>query len=198
MVWIGSNSKIIWSIPPALSRDILHQVRLLRAPSNLTLNMSSDGAADSSSRQSREEQPSWKAAVRPLWSLSSPCWTTSGLSAFLYGSSPLIIFEVPCGLTPADPHLSCTGNTRTGYSALSGVSQKQRRGWELFPSACCPHLFWCSPGYDWLSGLQALIASSCPIFSLPESQCSSVACFQSWILFQFTQQSVLVLGIATA
>jgi len=34
--------------PPAMSRDIYHQTRLLRAPSNLTLNVSRDRASTTS------------------------------------------------------------------------------------------------------------------------------------------------------
>jgi len=34
--------------PPAMSRDIFNQTRLLRAPSNLTLNVSRDGALTTS------------------------------------------------------------------------------------------------------------------------------------------------------
>lgn len=35
------------------------------------------------------------------------------------------------------------------------------------PSACWPWFFVCSPGYSWLTQLQAYIVSSCPIFHSP-------------------------------
>lgn len=110
-----------------------------------------------------------KASLKPFFSRLNTHKSLS-LSSWEIGSSPLIILVVSSGLTPADPICLVQGSPRTGQSALSGVSQKQRRGWELSPSACCPHLFWCSPGNYLLSGLQAHIASSCPIFSLLESQ----------------------------
>jgi len=43
--------KIIWSNPPASSRDIFHQPRVLTAPSNLALNTAREGAAHSFSGQ---------------------------------------------------------------------------------------------------------------------------------------------------
>lgn len=42
-VWKGS-SKVIQSNTPATSRDIFHQIRWLRTPSNLTVHISRDGA----------------------------------------------------------------------------------------------------------------------------------------------------------
>lgn len=135
MAWFGLEGirKDRLVHPPCLSRDIFNQVRLLRAPSNLTLNMSNDGATDSFSGQPREKQPSWKAAVRPPWSLSSPGRTVTA-------SQPFFIRDVfrPsdyfCGFfwTQVDVCL-VQGNPRTGHGALSGVSQKQRSGWELSP-----------------------------------------------------------------
>jgi len=41
-----------------------------------------------------------------------------------------------------------------GHSTADGASQGQSRGGQSPPSPCCPTLFWCSPGYCWLSGLQ--------------------------------------------
>jgi len=40
--------KIIWFQPPAVGRDIFHQTRLLRAPSNLAFNTAREGAATAS------------------------------------------------------------------------------------------------------------------------------------------------------
>lgn len=40
--------KIIYSIPPAVGRDNIHQIRLLKASSSLTLNTSDDGAPTAS------------------------------------------------------------------------------------------------------------------------------------------------------
>jgi len=58
--------KAIQSNHPAVSRDIYHSVRLLRAPSSLTLNVSRDGA--------------------PATSLSNPCqgFTTFSVKYFFY------------------------------------------------------------------------------------------------------------------
>jgi len=40
--------KVIYFNPPTMSRDIYHYIRLLRALSNLTLNVSRDGASTTS------------------------------------------------------------------------------------------------------------------------------------------------------
>ena len=42
---LGGTLEIIWSQPPARSRDISHQPRVLRAPSNLALSPAREGAA---------------------------------------------------------------------------------------------------------------------------------------------------------
>ena len=42
MVWVGKD---LSSKPPTLGRDTFHQTRLLKAPSNLALNTSMEGAA---------------------------------------------------------------------------------------------------------------------------------------------------------
>ena len=48
--WLGLEGilKIIWFHPPAMSRDIFHQNRVLTAPSNLALNPAREGAATAS------------------------------------------------------------------------------------------------------------------------------------------------------
>lgn len=122
--------------PPCLSRDIFNEVRLLRAPSNLTLNMSNDGTTDSFSGQPREKQPSWKAAVRPPWSLSSPGRTITAVSAFLHQRHVPALWSFLWFLLDSHQQINIClvqRNPRTGHGALSGVSQKQRRGWELSP-----------------------------------------------------------------
>jgi len=50
MLWVGLEGTFKGHLaqPPAVSRDIFNQIRLLRAPSNLTLNISRDGAATTS------------------------------------------------------------------------------------------------------------------------------------------------------
>ena len=50
MEWFGLEGtlKLIWFQPPAMSRDIFHQPRVLRAPSNLALNPAREGAATAS------------------------------------------------------------------------------------------------------------------------------------------------------
>ena len=45
---LGGTLKIIWFQPPARSRDISHQPRVLRAPSNLALSPAREGAAPAS------------------------------------------------------------------------------------------------------------------------------------------------------
>jgi len=55
----------------------------------------------------------------------------------------------------------------TQYSRWSLTSIKQRS----FPSTCWLCLFWCSPGYSWLSRLQEYIAGSCPICYPPAPIC---------------------------
>jgi len=49
MVWVGRDLKDhLVPTPPAMSRDIFHQPRVLRAPSNLALNTAREGAATAS------------------------------------------------------------------------------------------------------------------------------------------------------
>jgi len=46
MVWVGRDLKDhLVPTPPAMSRDIFHQTRVLRAPSNLALSTAREGAA---------------------------------------------------------------------------------------------------------------------------------------------------------
>ena len=47
-----------------------------------------------------------------------------------------------------------------GINAPGGVSREQSRGEQSPPSPCWPPCCRCSPGYGWLSGLQAHIACS--------------------------------------
>jgi len=44
MFWVGREKVFRGPTPPAVSRDIFNQTRLLRALSYLTLNISKDGA----------------------------------------------------------------------------------------------------------------------------------------------------------
>ena len=48
--WFGLEGtlKVIWFNPPAMSRDIFHQTRVLRAPSSLALNPAREEAATAS------------------------------------------------------------------------------------------------------------------------------------------------------
>jgi len=49
MVWVGRDLKDhLVPTPPAMGRDIFHQPRLLRAPSNMALNTAREGAATAS------------------------------------------------------------------------------------------------------------------------------------------------------
>jgi len=48
MVWVGRDLKDHLVPTPAMSRDIFHQPRVLRAPSNLALNSAREGAATAS------------------------------------------------------------------------------------------------------------------------------------------------------
>jgi len=50
MEWFGLEGtlKLLWFQPPAMSRDVSHQPRVLRAPSNLALSTAREGAATAS------------------------------------------------------------------------------------------------------------------------------------------------------
>ncbi|KAK4818643.1 hypothetical protein QYF61_016614 [Mycteria americana] len=50
IAWFGLEGTFTGHLvqPPAMGRDIFHQIRLLRAPSNLALNVSRDGASTTS------------------------------------------------------------------------------------------------------------------------------------------------------
>ena len=60
--WFGLEGtlKIIWFHPPAMSRDISHQPRVLSAPSNLALSTAREGAAT--------------ASLGNVFSVSPPSW----------------------------------------------------------------------------------------------------------------------------
>lgn len=143
--------------------------------------MSNDGPTGSFSGQCREKQPSWTGAVRPPWSLSSPGWTITTLSAFLHWRHfPALWWFLWFLLGSLQQIHVCLvqGNPRTGNSALSGVSQKRRRGWELSPSTCCLPLLvqpriWLA---FWPAGTHCQLLSSFYFTRIPKS--SSVACFK--------------------
>ena len=62
----------------------------------------------------------------------------------------------------------------------SGVSWERSRGRESPPLTFWPRFFWCSPGRDWLPGLQAYIPSSYTIIHPPVSPSPSPwGCSQS-------------------
>jgi len=52
--------KIIWFHPPAMSRDIFHQTRLLRAPSSLALSTAREG-------QPQLLWATWASVSPPSW-----------------------------------------------------------------------------------------------------------------------------------
>ena len=46
MIWVGSDIEDhLIPTPPTIGRDTFHQTKLLKAPSNLALNVSREGAS---------------------------------------------------------------------------------------------------------------------------------------------------------
>jgi len=95
---------------------------------------------------------------------SSPGWTAPTLSACPNGRGTPALWSSSwpsSGPTPTYPCPSYTGGSRAGRSTPGGVSWGWSKGAESPPSTCWPLFSWCSPGYRWLSGLQAHTAGSC-------------------------------------
>lgn len=87
----------------------------------------------------------------------APDWTTQTLTACLRKAAPALR-----GLLVTESYtqwLCCNENPRAGCS-----TPEQSRGKESPPLMCWSRCFLCSTGYNWFSGLQALIAASCPTF----------------------------------
>ena len=78
------------------------------------------------------------------------------------------------GPAPTGPCVSCAGHPRAGCRTPGGVSQKQSRERESPLSTFWLRCFLCSPGGNWLSGLQVHIAVLCPICHPPVSSRSSL------------------------
>jgi len=58
----------------------------------------------------------------------------------------------PTGLCP-----SCTDDSTSQHSTPGELSPAQSRGGRSPPLTCWSHIFWFSPGYAWLSGLQGCL-----------------------------------------
>jgi len=107
-------------------------------------------------------------------------------------SIPLSIFvALLCGSTPT--HLSCTRGSWPRHSFPDWTSWRQSRKGQSPPSSCWSPLFWCNPGYCWLSWLQKHSSGSCPAFHPPETP--QVFLYRA-ALSEFFSQSVQITEIA--
>jgi len=97
MVWVGTDLKDhLVPTPPATSRDIFHQPRVLRAPSNLALNPAREGASTAS-----------------LGSLGQGLTTLTEKDFFLISSLNLFSFRfktfAPCPIATAQDRAGAVG-----------------------------------------------------------------------------------------
>ena len=112
-----------------MSRDIFNQIRFLRAPSNLALNVSRDGAS-------------------PISLGSQGQWTAPALPAFPHSRG------APALGSLLWPPLAPLQQVQV-YPVDAGLPGEWSRGAESPSSPCCPcccgcspgYCFWCSPGY---------------------------------------------------
>ncbi|KAK4831309.1 hypothetical protein QYF61_016798 [Mycteria americana] len=126
-----------------MGRDIFNQIRLLRAPSNLTLNVSRDGASTTSLGNLGQCLTTlsapfkyWKAAIRSPRSLlfsrlNNP--NSPSLSPQQRCSSPRIIFVASSGPAPTAPCPSCAEDPRAGRSTAGGSHQSGAEGQNPLP-----------------------------------------------------------------
>jgi len=113
----------------------------------------------------------------------SPDWTSPlNLSSQENCSSPLIIFVALLWICSNSSASSYAGGPRPGHSTPDGASQEQSRGKQFCLSPCWMHLFCCSPGYCWPSGLQKHTAGSCPASHPPQAPHPSPQHCSQWVL----------------
>jgi len=92
------------------------------------------------------------------------------LKPFTLVLSPQTFLKSPLqlsGCAPTGPCLSCTEVSSSGCSTQGEASPAQSRGAGSPPLPCWPCYFWCSLGYDCLSGLWRHVAGSSPASHLP-------------------------------
>ena len=89
--------------------------------------------------------------VPALWPFLWPFWTHSHRSVFFL----------------------CWGVRSWTEDSRWGLTRAEQRGRIPPPLTCWPRCFWCSPGYGWLSGLQAHTAGSYSVYYPPEPRSPS-------------------------